>query len=221
MAVVLSRRKSSEYAIAPDVVRSLSLTHTYLSSLPSSRPCCPRIHASPRHRRSSDLVDAPHRRSSAFVRCPAPSRCPAPMLSALLPPGPGSRALAGGAHDPTPTPSLLPQLRPSQHPPCRPHTPRRWLCPRPRRRPLSVVASSPLPSPIIQVNILHLVWWSIVDEYMKDGRREGIYQMGELQIPKMTLFSVMLFLGRRLESTLGALVASVRIFHSLTDRLCQ
>jgi hypothetical protein len=52
---------------------------------------------------------------------------------------------------------------------------------------------------------------------MKVGRREGLYQVSGL--PRLTLFSILLLLGRRTEPTLDALVASVETFVLLTRGL--
>jgi hypothetical protein len=59
----------------------------------------------------------------------------------------------------------------------------------------------------------------IVDGCMKVGRKEVLYQVSGL--PRLMLFSTVLFLGQRLEPMLGALVASVETFISLTGGLCR
>jgi hypothetical protein len=48
--------------------------------------------------------------------------------------------------------------------------------------------------------------------------KRGAHQVSGL--PRLTLFSAVLLLGQRLEPMLGALVASVRTFISLTGGLC-
>jgi hypothetical protein len=68
------------------------------------------------------------------------------------------------------------------------------------------------------VNVSYLVWSRIVDGCMKVGRKEVLYQVSELS--RLMLFSTVLLLGQRLEPMLGALVASVRTFISLTGELC-
>jgi hypothetical protein len=59
---------------------------------------------------------------------------------------------------------------------------------------------------------------TIVDGCMKVGKKEVLYQVSGL--PKLILFSTVLLLGQRLEPMLGALVASVGTFISLTGGLC-
>jgi hypothetical protein len=54
---------------------------------------------------------------------------------------------------------------------------------------------------------------------MKVERKEVLYQVSWL--PRLMLFSTVLLLGQRLELMLGALVASVGTFISLTGGLCQ
>jgi hypothetical protein len=67
------------------------------------------------------------------------------------------------------------------------------------------------------VKISHLLWWWIIDEYMMVQRREGLYQVSGT--PRPTHFLTALLLGRKPELALGALVASVGTFISLTRRL--
>jgi hypothetical protein len=53
---------------------------------------------------------------------------------------------------------------------------------------------------------------------------EGWKKRGVLKVsglPRLMCFSTMLLLGQRLESMLGALVASVKTFISLTGGLCR
>jgi hypothetical protein len=59
----------------------------------------------------------------------------------------------------------------------------------------------------------------MVDDHQWIGRREGLYQVSGL--PRLTLFSTVLLLGQRQKPTLGALVASVGIFISLTEGRCR
>jgi hypothetical protein len=54
---------------------------------------------------------------------------------------------------------------------------------------------------------------------MKVGRKEVLYQVSRL--PRLTRFSTVLLLDQRLELMLGALVASVGTFISLTGGLCR
>jgi hypothetical protein len=54
---------------------------------------------------------------------------------------------------------------------------------------------------------------------MKVGRKEVLYQVSGL--PRLTCFSTMLLLDKRLESMLGALVASVGTFISLIGGQCR
>jgi hypothetical protein len=54
---------------------------------------------------------------------------------------------------------------------------------------------------------------------MKVGRKEVLYKVSGL--PRLMLFSTVLLLGQRLEPMLGALVASVGTFISLTEGLCR
>jgi hypothetical protein len=69
------------------------------------------------------------------------------------------------------------------------------------------------------VNVSYLVGRRIVDGCMKVGRKEVLYQVSGL--PRLARFSIMLLLGQRLEPMLGALVASVGTFISLTGGLCR
>jgi hypothetical protein len=69
------------------------------------------------------------------------------------------------------------------------------------------------------VNVSYLIWRRIVDGCMKVGRKEVLYQVSGL--PRLTHFSTVLLLGQRLEPILGALVASVGTFISLTWGLYQ
>jgi hypothetical protein len=69
------------------------------------------------------------------------------------------------------------------------------------------------------VNVSYLVWRRVVDGCMKVGRKEVLYQVSGL--PRLTHFSTVLLLGQRLEPMLGALVASVGTFISLTGGLYQ
>jgi hypothetical protein len=54
---------------------------------------------------------------------------------------------------------------------------------------------------------------------MKVERKEVLYQVSGLS--RLMLFSTVLLLGQRLEPMLGALVASVGTFISLTGGLCR
>jgi hypothetical protein len=72
---------------------------------------------------------------------------------------------------------------------------------------------------INQVNVSYLALRRIVDGCMKVGRKEVLYQVSGLS--RLTCFSTILLLNQRLEPMLGALVASVETFISLTGGLCR